>query len=368
MTKEKIFESTSEDATSLSHSTQCIKTIPYFDYPPATSNFFRIGRPSISAPHSRSCSMRKVKRDQNTYQMDKNRRNSLPLDYSEVDCTYLSPEIEQSSRADSNESFQRVRSFKMTSKGLINHGDSIRNKNRSTSASRSSSLKDNRRKRMASNDSCDTCSSLSSCSGGYYRVSILGTHSVGKTAIMNQFMTSEYTGGLDLGPDENSNSMNVSVLLDGEESSLEFMDSNVDQDIVCESFFDAFVFVFSVDDVTSFETVNDTMYHLRHNLGSDRPFILVANKIDLVRNRKVTPAEVRKVADRHDAKYIETSVTLHHHVDELLAGILRQIRIKLNVILPETTPTKSKKGPKGLLKKLFRKNKKSGEPEENVFD
>lgn len=31
------------------------------------------------------------------------------------------------------------------------------------------------------------------------------------------------------------------------------------------------------------------MHHLRHDLGSDRPFILVANKIDLVRNRKVSP-------------------------------------------------------------------------------
>ncbi|XP_061197149.1 GTP-binding protein RAD-like [Saccostrea echinata] len=368
MTKEKMFESTSEEATSLSYPPHCVKTsIPFFEYPPATSNFFRIGRPSISAPHSRSCSMRKVKHDQNTYHMDRNRRNSLPLDYTDVDCTYFSSEI-QSSRVNSHESFQRVRSFKMTSKGLINHGDSVRNKNRSTSASRSSSLKENRRQRMASNDSCDTCSSVSSCSSGYYRVVILGTHSVGKTAIMNQFMTSEYTGGLDLGPEENSNSMNVSVLLDGEESSLEFMDSTVDQDIVCESFFDAFVFVFSVDDVTSFERVNNTMYHLRHNLGSDRPFILVANKIDLVRNRKVTPAEVRKVANRHDAKYIETSVTLHHHVDELLVGILRQIRIKLNIILPESTQTKNKRGPKGLLKKLFRINRKGVEPEENVFD
>lgn len=47
--------------------------------------------------------------------------------------------------------------------------------------------------------------------------------------------------------------------------------------------------MYSVDDVASFESVEETMYHLRHDLGSDRPFILVANKIDLVRNRKVSP-------------------------------------------------------------------------------
>lgn len=55
-----------------------------------------------------------------------------------------------------------------------------------------------------------------------------------------------------------------------------------------ESFFDAFIFVFSVDDVTTFERAEEAMRRLRHDLGSDRPIILVANKIDLVRNRKVT--------------------------------------------------------------------------------
>lgn len=113
----------------------------------------------------------------------------------------------------------------------------------------------------------------------------------------------------------------MSVLLDGEESSLEFLDVHAEvsfflqvflpttllfvlsrgyvvncgflssnlQENIGGGFFDAFVFVYSVDDVTSFEAVEETMYHLRHDLGSDRPFILVANKIDLVRNRKVSP-------------------------------------------------------------------------------
>jgi GTPase SAR1 family protein len=43
-----------------------------------------------------------------------------------------------------------------------------------------------------------------------------------------------------------------------------------------------------VDDVSSFEKAGDAMCRLRNDLGSDRPIILVANKIDLVRNRKVT--------------------------------------------------------------------------------
>lgn len=365
MTKEKEQD---EIIPSPSYLDSCVKTsFDFPDYPLTTSKVFRTGRPSISAPHSRSCSMRKVNRDKNALLIDRKRRNSLPMDLADLACPYISSDI-QSTCESSQDTFQRVRSFKMTSKGLVNHGDSLRNKSKSKTSSRSSSLKDNRRQRISSDTSDDTCSSVSSCSGGYYRVVILGSPSVGKTALMNQFMTSEYTGGLDLGTEEDSDTMSVSVLLDGEESSLEFLDVHA-QDSVGGGFFDAFVFVYSVDDVASFESVEETMYHLRHDLGSDRPFILVANKIDLVRNRKVSPEEGKKVAHQHDAKYIETSVTLHHHIDELLVGILRQIRIKLNIIYPEVTQSKnSKKGPRGLLKRIFRLSRKNEELVENVFE
>lgn len=199
MTKDKLCDSSLEEGTSPSYLLSCVKSSFAFpDYPEINPKVFRMGRLSISAPHSRSCSMRKVKRDHNVHEMDRKRRNSLPPDYSDIACAYLSSDI-QSTCVNSQETFQRVRSFKMTSKGLINHGDSLRNKNRSKCASRNGSLTDNRRQRMWSENSDDTRSSLSSCSSGYYRVVILGTPSVGKTALMNQFMTSEYTGGLDLG-------------------------------------------------------------------------------------------------------------------------------------------------------------------------
>lgn len=44
-----------------------------------------------------------------------------------------------------------------------------------------------------------------------------------------------------------------------------------------------------MDDEASLEKAGDAMHRLRNDLGSDRPIILVANKIDLVRNRKVRP-------------------------------------------------------------------------------
>lgn len=75
-------------------------------------------------------------------------------------------------------------------------------------------------------------------------------------------------------------------------------------------------------------------------------------------------SEALQVALEHDAKYTETSAAVNHHVDDLLVGLLSQIRYKLNPTLPEpvmsvkkkmTGSRKSFKGPLSLLSKLFRR-------------
>ena len=50
---------------------------------------------------------------------------------------------------------------------------------------------------------------------------------------------------------------------------------------------DAYVIVYSVIDRQTFDAAVQNLYKLRHGLGSDRPIVLVGNKIDLVRKRKV---------------------------------------------------------------------------------
>lgn len=56
---------------------------------------------------------------------------------------------------------------------------------------------------------------------------------------------------------------------------------------------------------------------------------MVANKADLVRSKAVSTEEGKSVATAYDCKFIETSVGINHNVDELLVGILTQIRLKL---------------------------------------
>lgn len=46
-------------------------------------------------------------------------------------------------------------------------------------------------------------------------------------------------------------------------------------------------------------------------------------------NNPVLFSEGKSIATAYDCKYIETSVGINHNVDELLVGILTQIRLKL---------------------------------------
>ncbi|KAI8759485.1 GTP-binding protein GEM, partial [Biomphalaria glabrata] len=51
---------------------------------------------------------------------------------------------------------------------------------------------------------------------------------------------------------------------------------------------DAYVVVFAINDHESFDQAQQLVRFLRVDHGTDRVILLVANKIDLVRKRKVT--------------------------------------------------------------------------------
>lgn len=57
-----------------------------------------------------------------------------------------------------------------------------------------------------------------------------------------------------------------------------------------DSKYDAYIIVFSVTDRASFDVAAFLLRYLQVEVGTDRPIILVANKVDLVRQRRVTGA------------------------------------------------------------------------------
>ncbi|CAL1542031.1 unnamed protein product, partial [Lymnaea stagnalis] len=151
--------------------------------------------------------------------------------------------------------------------------------------------------------------------------------------------------------------LHVSVLLDGAETALEFFTPLENLDLHSVSTPDAFVIVFTIDDRLTFERATDLLYELRKMDGWAGPVILVANKCDLVRTRGVSIEEAKSVATTYDCKYIETSVVLNHNVDELLVGVVSQIRLKS---APSRKSSHSDVScyarSKHLLNKLFRKD------------
>lgn len=263
---------------------------------------------------------------------------------------------------------RRVRSFKTTSKGVIvNRGDSFKKKSTHSLMSTGSTVTDADGRARCNSGNNNSLLGLGAgpAASSYFRVNMMGAAGVGKTSLAHQFLTSEYIGHDDA---DEQNQMTVTVLLDGEESTIEFIDPP-DRNVISEGLeqlLDAYVVVFAINDHSSFETAQSLVRYLRVDYGTDRAILLVANKIDLVRKRKVTADEARLLATTFDCKYAETSAALNHYVDELLVGIISQIRLQLaipftTIFFPgkEAKRRKDKKmlckGPKGFLTRLFRR-------------
>lgn len=281
------------------------------------------GNESKSEPNSRTCSFKDKSRTKSKTDIDDIRRNSLPLSTNLLSVSYTDL------REPFHSPLRRVRSFKMA-KGNRKGTEMKYSKQRSRSSNYiENNIKRERYPSDNSDDSAYACSCSSTCSIGYFRVLLLGSEGVGKSTLANSFMTSEYMSYRD-NTNDDEDDKTLTVLIDDEESVLEFDEINNFMDDLSGCSVDAYVIVFSVHDNNSFECAKQHLNIIRNDIFSDRPIILVANKIDLVRTRQVSQDEAKSLADLFDCKYIETSATLNHKVDDLLLGLLKQIKLKLN--------------------------------------
>ncbi|XP_045193544.2 GTP-binding protein REM 1-like [Mercenaria mercenaria] len=163
-----------------------------------------------------------------------------------------------------------------------------------------------------------------------YQVLVFGASGVGKSAIINQFTTSEFLGASDVHTDSIEQRTSVSVILNKEESVMELIEENNPTIIEepREYDIDAYMIVYSCADRNSFRAASQVLKRLKEETGSCKTVMIVANKVDLARKRQVNYDEGRSLAYSYNCKYIETSAALNHNVDELLAGVLSQIRLK----------------------------------------
>ncbi|XP_037715956.1 uncharacterized protein LOC119550989 isoform X2 [Drosophila subpulchrella] len=241
----------------------------------------------------------------------------------------------------------RLRHFSISKGNVVNCGDSIISR-RSRSNTSVNSTNSRASERSPFEGSCcgagyanvdslpatpDDSENLDPPPPARYRVVMLGDAGVGKTALVNQFMTSEYMHTYDASLDDEFGEKTVSVLLDDEESDMVFID-HPSVEMSVENSLSTYephgcVVVFSVVDRSSFRVAEEIINYLwQENYTKDKAVILVGNKADLARARLITSQEGKALAASRDAKFIETSSGIQHNVDELLVGILKQMRLK----------------------------------------
>ncbi|XP_014241383.1 GTP-binding protein REM 1 [Cimex lectularius] len=229
----------------------------------------------------------------------------------------------------------RLRNFCITNKGVVNYGDSIRDRRSRSNTSINST---NSRLSPPSPWQGSCCSQTTEVSSETfdipkYRVVLLGESGVGKTALVSQFMTSEYMNTYDASLDDEFGEKTVCILLDGEESEVVFIDHpsaemSVENNLSTYEPHAAIV-VYSVIQKETFKVAEDILNYLwRESYTKEKAVILVGNKVDLARARTVATSEGKALAASRDCKFIETSSGIQHNVDELLVGILKQIRLR----------------------------------------
>ncbi|XP_016953310.1 uncharacterized protein LOC108026714 isoform X3 [Drosophila biarmipes] len=244
------------------------------------------------------------------------------------------------------EEYYRLRHFSITGKGVVNRGDSLKSRrsrsNNSVASSNSSTEHLTAQQQLSAPASVSARTSLASSresstsnpGNGPYRVLMLGGPAVGKSSLVSQFMTSEYLHAYDTSIDDESGEKAVSVLLSGEESELIFIDHGYTEMTPdeCLTNYDphGYCVIYSAADRSSFSVAEQVLQVLWTNQNiAQKAVILVSNKADLARSRLVTSEEGKAMATAYDCKFIETSVGINHNVDELLVGLLSQIRLKL---------------------------------------
>ncbi|XP_022246266.1 GTP-binding protein RAD-like [Limulus polyphemus] len=318
--------------------------------------------PRQSSPRLKTPSQNRLKRN-NTVDRPQPMRSSrrpLPLEpnncfrqrikSSPADMT-LPPDFNFNTRSSSNHSpplsndgndYQRLRNFSLTPKGVINRGDSFRSKSRSIHSVSSVSSLPSRNSTALPTTPVIPPAWLPSTGDSEvphvfvtesvrHRVLVIGCPEVGKSSLTSQFTTSEYICAYETSLAE-ENEKSVTIVLNGQESELVFVEhSFVDNMIlltICN--FDAYIVVYSVINKRSFQQTKHLLQQIvKYPSNDKKAVILVGNKADLVRLRVVTTDDGRTMATSYGCKFIETSVGINHHVDELLVGLLSQIRLKL---------------------------------------
>ncbi|KAM8978713.1 ras-like protein [Sarcophilus harrisii] len=161
-----------------------------------------------------------------------------------------------------------------------------------------------------------------------YKLAVMGTCCVGKTALTIQFTKDHFM--TEYKPSIQHFSRKHTVV-DEESCQLDIVDSTGNAELYllrnhAIRWGEGFLFIYAVNDFYSFQNVHDFWDHLQSLKGTDRvPVVLVANKVD-VTDRLVNPTQGQEVARSFGVPYVETSAKTGQGVEQAFHELVREIR------------------------------------------
>merc|ERR1711879_631035 len=165
---------------------------------------------------------------------------------------------------------------------------------------------------------------MAATSHNKFKVVILGEHATGKSSLVTRYVYNKFEGAYmaTIGIEFVSRSMNLedrSVILQlwdtaGQEGFGSIIPSYIRN---C----DVAIVVYDITDSKSFEKINQWISKVREEVGDDAIIMLVGNKIDLTKDRKVSVDEGKKKAKELNATFVETSAKTGHNVKHLFKKI-----------------------------------------------
>lgn len=161
-----------------------------------------------------------------------------------------------------------------------------------------------------------------------YKVIILGSGGVGKSAITIQLVQNRFVAAYDPTIED---SYKKTLNVDDKDVSLDILDTAGQDDFAAirTTYMrsgQGFVVVFAVNDPSSFEAVDKFQSDIKVTSGKDNiPIVVCGNKCDIP-DRDVTEDEAKQYCQEHGLVYFETSAKDNYNVQESFIEVVRMMR------------------------------------------
>ena len=182
-----------------------------------------------------------------------------------------------------------------------------------------------------------------------YKVVMLGSGAVGKSAITVQMVSGHFLSSYDPTIED---SYRTTINVNNQDIILNILDTAGQEEFYAlrDQYMrsgDGYIIVFSITSVTSFLEVNAIKEQLNMVLDVDNntliPIILVGNKCDLEEYRQVQSSDAQRLANEWKVKYFETSAKNKTNINRIFEELIYLIEANnQNTVIQNTSNQKER--------------------------